>query len=67
MSENSGGGIGILGILGIVFVVLKLVHVINWPWLWVLAPFWGPLVLILVICAIVGTWVMLTHKGHGRR
>ena len=44
MNNNSSGGIGICGVLGIVFIVLKLVGVINWSWVWVLCPFWLPVV-----------------------
>lgn len=39
-SSSSSGGIGVGGLLGVLFVALKLTHVINWPWIWVLAPFW---------------------------
>lgn len=56
MSETgkSYGGIGILGLLGIVFVVLKLCKVIDWAWIWVLAPFWIELIIsIIVIVAYV--------------
>lgn len=56
MSNNnkSSGGIGICGLLGIVFIVLKLCGVINWSWAWVLAPWWIPIVLALVLFAIAG-------------
>lgn len=51
---KSYGGIGILGLLGIVFVVLKLCKVIDWAWIWVLAPFWIELIIgIIVIVAYV--------------
>ena len=53
-SSSSGGGVGFAGLLGIVFIVLKLTHVIDWPWIWVLAPLWIGLVLALVFLAIVG-------------
>ena len=59
--ENAGkGGIGFFGLLGIVFIVLKLVGVINWSWIWVLAPIWCPPVLaavgilLLAVIAYVG-------------
>ncbi len=43
--------------LGLLFVALKLTHVVAWPWLWVLAPFWIPLAagaaIFLIILAIV--------------
>lgn len=29
-----------------IFIVLKLCHVIAWSWLWVLAPFWIPPMLV---------------------
>lgn len=31
------------GLLQVSFIVLKLCHVINWPWKWVLCPTWIPL------------------------
>jgi len=52
-TTTSGGGIGFFGLLGIAFIVLKLTGVIDWSWLWVLAPLWGPLVLTLLILLIV--------------
>jgi hypothetical protein len=52
-NTQSGGGIGVLGLLGVAFVILKLVGVIGWSWWWVLAPFWAPWLLVLVIVAIV--------------
>jgi hypothetical protein len=56
--NNSGGncGIGFFGVLAIVFIVLKLLGVITFSWLWVLAPIWIPFVICviwLVICVIV--------------
>ena len=52
------GGIGFLGILTIVFIVLKLTNVIDWSWLWVLAPFWIPWAIVLGILAFGGIfWV----------
>jgi hypothetical protein len=33
--------------------------VIAWPWLWVLAPLWLPLAIILGILAIIGVGVGL--------
>lgn len=39
-------------VLGIMFVVLKLVKVIAWPWVWVLAPFWVGIILWLIVVTI---------------
>jgi len=41
------------GFLGVSFIVLKLCGVINWSWWWVLAPFWGPIALVLVILSAI--------------
>ena len=57
MSDNSSaasGGTSIAGLLGVAFVVLKLTHVIDWPWKWVLAPFWAPFVLVVAILILFG-------------
>jgi hypothetical protein len=37
-NRSVSGGIGFSGLLTIVFIVLKLCNVIDWSWLWVLAP-----------------------------
>jgi hypothetical protein len=47
------GGSGIFTILLIVFVVLKLSGLVDWPWIWVLAPFWIPLGLAILYLCIV--------------
>lgn len=55
------GGIGFSGLLTIVFIVLKLCGVINWSWIWVLAPMWVgvalcvAVILIVTIFSIIGT------------
>jgi len=60
MSENKtsySGGIGTTGLLGVVFVTLKLCGVINWSWLWVLAPFWLPLAILLGFLGVVAVGI----------
>lgn len=49
----SFGGLGTL--LGIAFIILKLCHVIDWAWIWVLAPIWisWGITLIIIILAII--------------
>lgn len=49
--RTSGMGLGTL--LTIIFVVLKLVGVISWGWIWVLAPLWISFALVIVIFIIV--------------
>ena len=50
MNKN---GVGFCGLLTIAFIVLKLCGVIDWAWVWVLAPLWINLGLVLVIIAVV--------------
>lgn len=45
-------GLGIGSILTIIFVVLKLVGVIEWSWVWVLAPLWISVAISLVFTLI---------------
>lgn len=51
--ENNNGGASLLTVLGVIFVVLKCVHVIDWSWWLVTAPFWGPVAFALVIFLVV--------------
>lgn len=48
-------------ILFLIFMTLKLCGVIAWSWIWVTAPIWAPVLIVLVIFAIVGL-VVLTKK-----
>ena len=43
---------GFVILLQIVFITLKLVGVIEWSWLWVMAPLWINLILILLVTII---------------
>ena len=59
MSNNEkGGGVGILTVIGIVLVILKLCGLIHWSWIWVLAPFWFPvaLVIVIILIALIKNW-----------
>lgn len=48
-SSSSSGGIGFFGLLTVVLIVLKLLGVIEWAWIWVLAPCWGGAILWIVL------------------
>ena len=48
-NNTTAGGIGFCGLLAVAFIVLKLTDVINWSWLWVLAPIWIPTAITLAI------------------
>lgn len=40
------------GILGLIFITLKLTGVIAWSWVWVLAPFWIPIIFVIILFTI---------------
>lgn len=44
---------GLDTLLGITFIILKLCNIITWSWVWVLAPFWIPVAIILAILIII--------------
>lgn len=46
-------------IIGIIFIILKLTKVIDWSWLWVLAPFWLGITLAVFIITIIGVYAVL--------
>lgn len=58
-SASTGGGIGFCGLLTILFVGLKLGHIIDWSWWWVLSPLWIPVAIVLAILLAVGVvWLV---------
>lgn len=42
-----------IGLLTILFIGLKLTNYIDWSWLWVLAPLWIPITLILLMALAI--------------
>lgn len=47
--KNYTASTSICTVLLIIFITLKLCNLITWSWLWVLAPLWIPVALVLVI------------------
>lgn len=41
--------LGFFSLMFLMFMGLKLAGCITWPWIWILAPIWGPLILVVVI------------------
>lgn len=61
-SKNVTVNFPIFGILGLIFITLKLTGHITWSWVWVLAPFWIPIAMVLVIFLIVFIVAMFTSR-----
>lgn len=53
MDNNIRTSIGFWDLLVVAFIVLKLCGVIKWSWIWVLAPFWIPIILIVIIIFVL--------------
>lgn len=60
MSRRSDGSLNIeigssfiTGALLVLFVALKLIGIIDWPWIWVLCPLWIPIAIIFIIFIVV--------------
>lgn len=52
--STSSGGIGFGGLLTVVFITLKLCHVIDWSWWWVLSPILIPMGIFLLCLLVAG-------------
>ena len=66
-NNTTAGGTGFCGLLAVVFIVLKLTGVINWSWLWVLAPIWITTVITLAIVVIVLAVILVRELTKGGR
>jgi len=53
--------VGFLSLLGLLFIGLKLAHVIEWSWLWVLSPFWIPVAIFILFTAFGVLAVILEY------
>ncbi len=65
MSKDSGGssgGIGFCGLLTVLFIGLKLTGHIQWSWLWVLSPIWGPFLVAILFLGCVLLLAALASK-----
>lgn len=63
-STSTTGGIGSLGVLTIAFIVLKLCHVIEWSWWWVLSPIWIPLSVLVLVWIVFLIFISIKKKRH---
>lgn len=53
MNIKIGPGLpGLSTLLGVLFIAFKIAGIINWSWIWVLAPFWiYPIIYMSIYCA----------------
>ena len=53
--SSSSSGIGFTGLLQVAFIILRLCHVIDWSWWWVLSPTWISVLFAIgiLVCSIV--------------
>lgn len=65
-SKTTSGGIGFTGLLTLLFIALKLLGVIDWSWVWVLAPIWISVVIVLLILAGGVIWAVISTSDHKR-
>ena len=63
-AKASAGGIGFTGLLTIAFIVLKLVGVIDWPWIWVLSPLWISFALFILVLLVILLPIAIFNKRN---
>lgn len=66
-NKTSSSGMSFFGVLGTIFVVLKFLNVIDWPWLWVLSPFWIGLIVSIIVVAIVLLVVFYNDRKDSKK
>lgn len=54
-------------IIGAIFIILKLANIIDWNWLLVLSPFWGVILLYIIIYIICSIGLKITLWLISRR
>jgi hypothetical protein len=54
-------GIGLPGLL-IVFTILKLTHVINWSWVWIVSPIW----ISVILCFLIFFVLAIFQSSRGK-
>ena len=50
---STSSGRGFVSVLQLIFITLKLAGIIQWSWLWVLAPAWISYIVVIIIFIIL--------------
>lgn len=66
-NQVQGGSISFGGLLAVLFITLKLTHVIDWSWWWVLAPLWLGVAVVLGVVAVIFLVMGIGMVVSGRR
>ena len=45
--------LGLMAGLTALFAILRILSLISWPWVWVMAPFWIPTAIIAIILTVM--------------
>ena len=61
-SSSSSGGISFTCALTVLFIGLKLTHVINWSWWWVLSPIWISALIVITFLIIFLLFAIIIEK-----
>lgn len=55
--QTGNNGVGFGSLLTLLFIALKLTHVIDWSWWWVLSPIWiGAIIAIIFFVVFTLLW-----------
>lgn len=65
-SSAASSAIGLPTLLTVAFVVLKLCHVIDWSWWWVLSPTLIELSIVIIVL-VVYIWLKVAAERKWRR
>jgi len=49
-------------LLFLVFLTLKLTGYITWSWVWVIAPLWVPIIVVVCVITGIGIYTGLSNK-----
>ena len=63
-STGSGKSVGGTTLLLILFIALKLTHVINWSWWWVLSPLWVSAMLAIMVLGVLAAIAISAERSR---
>lgn len=58
VARKASSSFPIFSILTLIFVVGKIMGKLTWPWIWVLAPLWGPYAFVIVIMVLMAAFAL---------